>query len=505
MSANPTVSRPPATTRRVSLQNRRDMRRRHYVLFLGGPFSGILTAIAVARPDLRTVPWFCLVPLIFSLERHASRPLLRLSHGLGFGLILCAAELSWVFPILASGRPAGLWNQFLASAEAAGVWGSYCAWWSIFCLASGPVFRRENPLARLLLLPLLWSGLEIARGALDSPWVSPWLSAGTLLSAPLAESQAAAVVGVFGLSFALVLSATAISGLLHDHRPWRQLGWALAACAAPAACFGYGFRAWEPPEPSEPVTVMVVSHEDEKLETLSKLSLGLASTLPTWVLWPYLPVEVDKANHTLEVPAEIRALADALSGVVIGGTPPSLQPGIPLAIDRVGRRLPAQPDDAPEAVESASSLQIFEARESRGGLGLGFEFHTPSTARVLTQNGAEFLLGSAGMRASWPSWVLEREARLLAFRAIENRRWLAVSASAWGAVYAPDGSATFRILGGVEGAGTETLAAIETLSPYARWGWWLEPAALLATLWLILSTVWQRQSSPAGGPELEHR
>ena len=479
------------------------MRTNRYVLFLGGPFSGVLTAIAVARPDLRTVPWFCLVPLLFSLERHANRPLLRLSHGLGFGLILCAAELSWVFPVFAGGRPTGLWNQFLAGAETAGVWGVYCACWSIFCLASGPIFRRENSLTRLLLLPLLWSGLEVARAALDSPWVSPWLFAGTLLSAPLAESQAASVVGIFGLSFALVLSATALSALLHAVRPWRQLGWALAACAGPAACFGYGFRAWETPQPSEPVTVMVVSHEDEALDTLTRLSMGLASTLPTWVLWPYLPVEVDMANQTLEVPVEIRALADALSGVVIGGTPPSLEPGIPLAIDRVGRRLPLL-GEPPGAVESTSALQIFEARESKGGLGLGFEFHTPSTARVLTQNGAEFLLGSAGVRTAWPGWVLEREARLLAFRAIENRRWFAVSASTWGAVFAPDGSAIFRILGGVEGAGTETLAAIETLSPYARWGWWLEPAALLTAFWLILSAVWRHRSSPAGSPEVEH-
>ena len=475
-----------------------------YVLFLGGPFSGLLTAIALDRPDLRVLPWFCLVPLFYSLQRHAGRSLLRLGHGLGFGLVLCTAELSWVAAARA-GDAAGAWDSVVAGLKAAGVWGSFCAWWATFCLVAGPVLRlRRSPL-RWLLLPLLWSGLEVARGTIGSPWVSPWLPVGTLLSPPVAESQVASIVGVYGLSFALAFWSTMISELLHSTHSGQQIRRASIACVAPLLCFGYGCRDWAPAATGERLSVLVVSHAGEELPTLSRLSLGLASALPTCILWPYIPVQFDESSRTLEVPADVRSVADALSSLILGGAPPGMEPRIPLAIDRVGRRLPALPTNDAVDIAATSSLRIFEAGGSYGGLGLGFEMHTSSTARVLTQNGATFLLASAGTRPAWPAWVLEREARLLAFRALENRRWLAVSASSWAAVFAPNGEATFRLLAGVEGAGTETIEALTERSVYNRWGWWFEPTALLAAFWLTLQALWQRRSSPASGPEVEHR
>jgi len=445
--------------------------------------------------------WFALVPLFCSLARHPTRARQRLGHALAFGATFCATTLFWFFPAFLDQQGSGLVGWISAGALCVASWGSLCLFWALFALAAGPLFRARNRAFTCFALPLLWTGIEILRASLGWPWVNSWLALGYGIAAPHPEALVSEWFGVYGLTFALVFTATGATLLVTEPRLRRQPLWALAACAAPAACFGFGLAE----EASRPhirtIPIGAVAHERGSLPGLMALTSSLAEGRPTCVVWPQLQRDDASVGQALELPVEFGNLLAATGMTVVTAAGRERGDRNILVLGGEGAIAATRTEPGPTAnYDNTGHLPIYTLGESRFGVAEGFDFLTPQIARELRREDAELLVLSSGSRAAWSVPALEWEANCLAFRARENRCWLVSASSAGVFTFGPKGRRGLRLLSGVDGAGTDDVEAIQGQSPYANWGWWLEPLALGLAAWLLGWSAWSALAGRTGVP-----
>ena len=70
---------------------------RRRIPFFGGLLSALLLGVALDYPEYRGAAWIALLPLLYSLFRHARRPGMRLAHALTFGFVITAWQLHWFY------------------------------------------------------------------------------------------------------------------------------------------------------------------------------------------------------------------------------------------------------------------------------------------------------------------------------------------------------------------------------------------------------------------------
>jgi apolipoprotein N-acyltransferase len=159
--------------------------------------------------------WIALAPLLVAIGLEARRPPIRvLTLGLITAGIYFSGTLYWVSIVVATfgglGMPLGILVGILMVA-------SQAIFPAFFALLQGYAFRSFG-VKGVWLAPFLWVTNEWLRATLG--FAFPWVMLGTSQSRVLPIVQAASVVGVYGLSFLLVLvSAAAAAVTLSRRRP----------------------------------------------------------------------------------------------------------------------------------------------------------------------------------------------------------------------------------------------------------------------------------------------
>jgi apolipoprotein N-acyltransferase len=177
--------------------------------------SGALLSLAFPLPDQGWVAFIALVPLIAVAGRSTPRRAARI--GYATGLAFFATLLYWLVGVMHryGGLPVIAALGFLALLVA------YLALFvAVFAGIIAALAARAGP-AALLAAPVLWVGLEYARGHLLTGF--PWGLVGYTQWRNTALLQIASIGGVHALSF-LVLLANAAIAVLVDRRaavPWR--------------------------------------------------------------------------------------------------------------------------------------------------------------------------------------------------------------------------------------------------------------------------------------------
>jgi len=121
-------------------------------------------------------------------------------YWIAWAFLVDAATFAWLIPFAAALMPSGL-ALFTAVACAVAV-----RFWS-------PGRRR------ILVLVVCWTVFEWLRGHIFTGF--PWNLAGYAASGSLALSQTASVVGIYGLSLLVVLSAASFASLAHPGGTWK--------------------------------------------------------------------------------------------------------------------------------------------------------------------------------------------------------------------------------------------------------------------------------------------
>ncbi len=165
--------------------------------------SGLLLWVAFPPQAQADSAWLALVPLFLVIRRSTPRGAFGWAW-LG-GLIFWVLTLSW-FPAIIKNE--GPWPLVLLGQGALSAW---CALFlGVFAYASARVWRWAGEAsgwrrvaAVTVADPLLWAGVEVARGWLFSGFAWNFLGVSQVANLPLI--QAASVAGVYGVSALLVL------------------------------------------------------------------------------------------------------------------------------------------------------------------------------------------------------------------------------------------------------------------------------------------------------------
>ena len=194
--------------------------------------SGGLWGLCFGREPFLLAPWMALVPLLLLLGRRRAA-LLGFFHGLACWL----AAIPWIVPTLRDYGQLPTWASVAGLVALSGFLASYHA---MFTALGRRVWRARGTTA-LIGLPALWVVTEWLRAHLFSGF--PWNLAGQALVEVPGALQLSGWVGIYGVSFILVLVNVALAIGLRE-RCWRLPAGVAATCLLLLAI---GAR-WAPPK-----------------------------------------------------------------------------------------------------------------------------------------------------------------------------------------------------------------------------------------------------------------
>ncbi len=181
------------------------------VRYLLAAAGGVLWGLCFSREPYSVASWFALAPLMLLMSGpHPGR--LGWVHGFAAWM----TGLYWIAPTLQTygGIPVAL------SVVLTGVLAAYLALFhAAFAGLGAPIWRRW-PAARIAALPALWVGLEWVRTYLGGGF--PWNLAGYAWVDVAGALPLSAWVGIYGISFFVVLSGVAAAAAV-QRRSWRPL------------------------------------------------------------------------------------------------------------------------------------------------------------------------------------------------------------------------------------------------------------------------------------------
>jgi len=194
--------------------------------------SGVLLALSFPRPGISALAWVALVPLFLVMDKRPFR------SGFVAGMFFFGTVLYWLNIVMTTyGKLAPVFSlvaylllvAYLALFFATATWGA----WRL---------REKCGLSPVLTLPVLWVALEFVRAFLLTGF--PWATLGYSQS-NLSLIQSADLLGVYGLSFLLVLSNAVLAGTIAawrsgDRRQIPRVGWA-ALVVLFSLNLGYGY------------------------------------------------------------------------------------------------------------------------------------------------------------------------------------------------------------------------------------------------------------------------
>ena len=257
--------------------------------------SGLALTASFAPVQLDWVAWFALVPLLKSLEDESSSR----AFSLGFiaGLTHYLTLLYWIIPTLQNYG----YLHFLVSAS---VLVLFCLYLALYlALFSYLIQRMKDSRFLLFLIPSLWVSLELIRATALTGF--PWCLLGHTQFNRLGLIQIADLLGVYGISFLIILSNALIYRLFFGRTSpvKRRLGWeALGFTVLLLSTLVYGqYRLGEVPDTSTAKRTIKVSviqgnieqsmkwdptFQEETIRTYQRLTRSTSGFKPDLTVWP---------------------------------------------------------------------------------------------------------------------------------------------------------------------------------------------------------------------------
>ncbi len=445
------------------------------------------------KPGIWAAAWFGLVPLLLALR--GSRPRNAALYGLITGCVYYGIILHWltVFGYLP-------WALVVLK-EA--------FWLALFAVVASRLMPGMIGWWGYLGIPAAWTALQWARvlGPLGFTWGS--LAHTQADNTPII--QIAALTGPWGIDFLICLFSLAMMGTYlaaRERRRFRPAG--VIALIVGAAWIG-GFVMLDNGKSGyQSVKIAIVQgntpHEInaspdyavESYRTYEQLSRLAAEGKPDFIVWPETTIPEDITPDTWG--GLISRLArETDTGYIVGGYDASGRPQSYNGAhfyDRQGRKLgvyhkvhlvpygeyvPLR-DRMPWLkrygirdvdVRPGESHDLVQTDIGKLGTIICFESLFPAVARQEVSRGAEALVIITN-----DAWFLQTQAArhhmmMAKLRAVENRRWV-VRAAATGisAVIDPYGRPQSQLPIFTQGILTGTIARLQGLTPYARFGDW---------------------------------
>lgn len=461
--------------------------------------AGLILAAAMPKPGIWAAAWFGLVPLLLALR--GSRPRDAAVYGLITGCAYYGIILFWltIFGYLP-------WALVVLKET---------FWLMLFAVIASWLMPERIGWWGYLAVPAAWTAIQWAR--LLGPLGFTWGSLAHTQADNLPIIQMASTTGPWGIDFLICLFSLALMGTFlaaHERRRFRPAG--VIALVIGAVWIG-GFAALDSGDSGYRGTKIAIiqgntpheinappDYSVDSFRTYERLSRRAAEGKPDFIIWPETTIPEDIAPDTWG--ALISRLArETGTGYIVGGYDASGQSESYNAAhfyDRTGRKLgvyhkvhlvpygeyvPLR-ERMPWLkrygirdvdVRPGKSHNLVETDIGKLGTIICFESLFPAVARQEVSRGAEALVIITN-----DAWFLQTQAArhhmmMAKLRAVENRRWV-VRAAATGisAVIDPYGRPQGELPVFTQGILTGSIARLQSLTPYARFGDWFVFACL---------------------------
>jgi len=422
--------------------------------------SGAMLTASFAPSKLDWLAWFALVPLLKSLD-HA-RPSQAFRLGFLAGLAHYLTLIYWVVVAMKNYGGLNFFTSFSVLFLLCLYLSLYPALFSyLLCHIRGSVFM-------LFLMASLWVGLELIRAKVLTGF--PWCLLGYTQFRNLTLIQIVDMVGVYGVSFAIILSNGLIYCLLFDRDfskksalKWEILGISLVAFFTLA----YGHYRLGEEETGDggerAIKVAIVqgnidqsikwnpAYQEKTLDTYERLTRSTSSFKPSLIVWPETAVPFFFQESKKYAP-RVFEISRQSGAELIFGSPAyqrkdrrtayynrvyllSPQGGLSGYYDKVHlvpfgeyvplkRFLPFVHRLVPAAGDFASGEKIEPIRllHLPAGILICFEVIFPELARTQTKKGAAVLVNLTNDAWFGMTSAPHQHLSMAVFRAVENKR-----------------------------------------------------------------------------------
>ena len=434
--------------------------------------SGVLQALIFPSPSVSALSWVALAPLLVAIlqkedEGRGSAPTPRPAAagfllGYASGVLWYAGSCYWIYHVMHA-------YGGLSSPVAAVLLVLFCLylglWHGLFGLMLALVSRSRafGGGRALALAPVLWVAMELARSRISG---SPWDLLGTAQVANIPLTQVATVVGVYGVSFAVMVVNSAFAAALLLPRGRRAT--MLAAALLAAVGLELGVLAQPPADPATHTARLVqqnipildsggwtVEYFEQTLADLGRLSAvppPSGAIAPSLIVWPESPAPFYTNDPRFQ--QAVSALAAERRAWVVAGslTPVPRERSTALlnsaAWVEPGGAWRARYDKIHlvpfgEYVPFSSLLffagtltrevgdfvpgrerTVFDLGEGKAGVFICFESIFPDEVREFADRGAGVFVNISNDGWFGETGAPGQHLNMARMRAIENRRWL---------------------------------------------------------------------------------
>ncbi len=393
---------------------------RHAFLARLGPalVSAGLVTLAFDPAGWAPIAWVALVPFLCALG--GSPPFQARAVGFLFGYVFYGAGVSWLFLIF------GPATVGLVGVLAAGLW--------LFGLAFHRLEARWGTTTALLLAPVAWVAIDLFRSELW-PLRFSWMQLGFSQASNPALLQSVSLVGVYGLTLAIVL-ANALVALA-----WRRHGATVGGLAAGAAlllaCAAQCTPLPRPlEEPGRPLRVAAV--QQERVDPLADARAVNRGGEADLICWPEYAFAEDPREDA-RTWGEVGQAARESGAVLVIGIREGIEPSEPTRERQLfhNAALVIGPDGQPAGIYrkhhpiqffrdglAGRSLRPIATSAGLLGIAICYDMTFSHVTRTLAGNGAAILVVPALDDLPWGALERRQHARMAQARAVEHRRWL---------------------------------------------------------------------------------
>lgn len=492
----------------------------------GAVLSGLLLTAAFPGIGCDAAAWFALVPLMLAAKNVSAFTGFRLGFLMGF--VHYSTLLYWFIPFLGTYGP----FPFYVSSGILVLFAAYLALYPALFAAGAGLFSRR-PAGALFLIPAAWVAVELLRSTLLTGF--PWELIGHTQFKRLRIIQISDMMGVYGVSYVIVLSNTILFQLtdfwLHEKNRRlrrtvvRAMPAGLFALVTAAGVYGYGDRRMQQMEsqvasaPTRRIAVVQGNidqgakwDKDFKSATIQRylrLSSRAAGSRPELIVWPETAMPFYFLHNLPLTRSVMNGLADISSDFVIG-SPSFARRGEDVRyynrafLISGGKEVTAVYDKAhlvpfgeyvplkkwlPFLGKMVAQVGDFSAGEKGGtlfwrqceiGVLICYEQIFPYLSRAAVNNGADVLVNMTNDAWYGRSAAPYQHFSMAVFRAVENRRFLVRAANTGiSAFVGPSGRILAQTPIFVEKTMDFPVALLDDSTVYTRWGDWFAGLCLL--------------------------
>ncbi len=463
--------------------------------------SAALLALSFEPFNAAPLAWVALVPLLVGLC--GASPALIRGQAFLFGMAFYGLSVHWLF--------------FIFGAPAVGLIAILAATTWAFGLCFSLLQRRFGPEWALLSAPVVWLGVDLFRCEL---WYFrfPWVEIGfSQVRSPLIL-QLASTVGVYGLTFLIVLCNAALAYAVVRHGLRRGL--LSAALVIIGAALIAGVKVRGTPIPGAAFRAAAVQTEASDLETNLELTAEAASHGVDLVVWPeyslmdYPLDDLGVLTRLSQAAREARAYLVVGCKERVGGGPGDAFHNAALVLspdgDVVGSYHKHHPIQFFNDGLAGRSFPVFPTPLGRMGIAICYDLGFAPVSRELARNGAEFLVVPNYDAMWWGRAQHLQHSAMAPARSVEHRRWLVrATSSGISQIIDPLGNVRQALPIGEEGAVVGEIGPNAALTLYDRGGYLIPYACLGLTVAFLLvealgGLVRQRRRPSTGKPAQPH-